>query len=390
MPAGPASSGRASRAPARPAALQAREARSASTSRVEPDRCRSLLARLHASAPRPTPTRGSSLERRDQPLEEVRARSRRRCSAARRRRRRPPPTPGCRRLGEAVVVGAVGPQHAHVRPVARQSLGGSRRSSRCRPTITRCATRLRREVREAALGQRRSGCRRRSRRRLDKAMARAMVETASGARPRCGSRSNLVFLVPGETGGMEVYARELIPRARGAPRRSSCVRVRQPRGGRGGDGPWGERRAGAWSCPSTRATASSGCAASSSCCRGSPRARGVDLVHSLASTAPLRGRVRGASRRSTTSTTRSSPRRTSACAALGMRVLVPAAARRSHRIIVDADVDRATTSSRYLGTPRGQDRRRAARASTPSPRRRRPPSAELRARLGPRRRRRCC
>ena len=31
---------------------------------------------------------------------------------------------------------------------------------------------------------------------------------------------NLVFLVPGETGGMETYARELIPRAGRARRRS--------------------------------------------------------------------------------------------------------------------------------------------------------------------------
>ena len=46
------------------------------------------------------------------------------------------------------------------------------------------------------------------------------------------------------------------------------------------------------SCPSTRAAGSSGCAASSSWCHAWPRAADVDLVHSLASTAPLRGRAR--------------------------------------------------------------------------------------------------
>ena len=42
---------------------------------------------------------------------------------------------------------------------------------------------------------------------------------------------NLVYLVPGETGGMEVYARELIPRLR-RDRRHRADRAGQPRGGR--------------------------------------------------------------------------------------------------------------------------------------------------------------
>ena len=89
---------------------------------------------------------------------------------------------------------------------------------------------------------------------------------------------------------MEIYARELIPRLAERRRRRAAV-PRQPRGGRGrrravGRGVPDGGRAGA-----TRARASSGCAASSSTCRGWPRARGCDLVHSLASTAPLWGRV---------------------------------------------------------------------------------------------------
>ena len=45
--------------------------------------------------------------------------------------------------------------------------------------------------------------------------------------------------------------------------------------------------------------------------------------------------------------------------ALGMRVLVPASARRSHRIIVDAESTRRDLVA-HLGTPRGEGRRRAA------------------------------
>ncbi len=46
---------------------------------------------------------------------------------------------------------------------------------------------------------------------------------------------NLIFLVPGETGGMEVAARELIPALLSeAPPGTALHRVPQPRGGHGG------------------------------------------------------------------------------------------------------------------------------------------------------------
>jgi glycosyltransferase involved in cell wall biosynthesis len=144
---------------------------------------------------------------------------------------------------------------------------------------------------------------------------------------------NLVFLVPGETGGMEVYARELLPRlaALGDLRLTAFVN-RETADRR--DGPWGEllpmevvpvraRNRLEW-------------------VRGEqqhlPRlaaAAGCDLVHSLASTAPLRGRIR----RVTTIhdlNYRKVPEAHFGIRGLGMRVLVPAAARRSHRIVVDA------------------------------------------------------
>ncbi len=78
---------------------------------------------------------------------------------------------------------------------------------------------------------------------------------------------NLVFLVPGETGGMEVYARELIPRL--AERVEVVALVnREAAAERAGRGP--TCRPG--SCRSTPATACSGCSASSRTCRDWPRA----------------------------------------------------------------------------------------------------------------------
>jgi glycosyltransferase involved in cell wall biosynthesis len=75
--------------------------------------------------------------------------------------------------------------------------------------------------------------------------------------------------------------------------------------------------------------------------------RGVDLVHSLGSTAPLRGRFR----RVTTIHDllyKLIPDAHFGLRSLGMRVLVPAAARRSHRILVDAQSTR-TDLHEHLG-----------------------------------------
>ena len=140
---------------------------------------------------------------------------------------------------------------------------------------------------------------------------------------------NLVFLVPGETGGMETYARELIPRLaateglrltafvnretaaaefEGVPAVVVAVHARNRIG-------WvrGEQQ------HLPRLAAAAGC----------------DLIHSLASTAPLRGRVP----RVTTIhdlNYRKVPDAHFGLRGLGMRVLVPAAGRRSRRIVVDA------------------------------------------------------
>ena len=160
---------------------------------------------------------------------------------------------------------------------------------------------------------------------------------------------NLVFLTPGEQGGMETYARELTLAlaARDDVRLTSFVnRIGAQRGG-----PWSQvgeqvvipvdaRRRVDW-------------------VRGEqlhlPRAArraGVDLVHSLASTAPLRG---GLPRVTTIHDLlyRRVPESHFGVRGLGMRVLVPAAARRSTRVVVDAESTRDDLVS-DLGTPPGK------------------------------------
>jgi glycosyltransferase involved in cell wall biosynthesis len=77
-----------------------------------------------------------------------------------------------------------------------------------------------------------------------------------------------------------------------------------------------------------------------------------ELIHSLASTAPLRSRAR----RITTIhdlNYKLVPDAHFGLRALGMRVLVPASARRSHRIIVDAESTRRDLAE-HLGTPAGK------------------------------------
>jgi glycosyltransferase involved in cell wall biosynthesis len=182
---------------------------------------------------------------------------------------------------------------------------------------------------------------------------------------------NLVFLVPGETGGMEVYARELIPRLAARPGLRLTAFVSRAAAGAdlgvdtvvlGLDA----RNRVDWVRGDQLAV---------------PRAaaaRGCELIHSLASTAPLA----------------SGPRRVTTIhdlnyllvpdahfglRALGMRALVPAAARRSHRLIVDAASTRDDLV-RHLGTPAGKVDVVPLGVS-PRPRAVPTPERELRARL---------
>ena len=177
---------------------------------------------------------------------------------------------------------------------------------------------------------------------------------------------NLVFMVPGQTGGMEVAARALIPALRDAAPGVALHRVRQSRGRRRGPRDRVRRRAGRGD-----AAASSGCAASSSCC---PAWRAAPAATSC--TRSRRPRRRAAASpawsRSTTSTTSMVPEAHFGLRAVGMRVLVPLAARTSHRVIADSGATRDDLVD-APARPGRQGRRRAARtrASRDAPPRRR-------------------
>lgn len=157
---------------------------------------------------------------------------------------------------------------------------------------------------------------------------------------------NLVFLVPGETGGMEVYARELIPRLATVDGLQLTAFVNRETAD-AGEGPWldipsqtvpvrarnrvewvrGEQQ----HLPAMAARA------------------GCGVVHSLASTSPLRGPFL----RVTTIhdlNYKLVPEAHFGLLRLGMGVLVPASARRSHRIVVDAHAT-ADDLQRHLRVP---------------------------------------
>ena len=184
---------------------------------------------------------------------------------------------------------------------------------------------------------------------------------------------NLIFLVPGETGGMEVYARELIRRLAGLEDlRLTAFVNREAAGTEWGEGvrevrvPVHARRRAEWVLGEQLHLPRLA------------RREGCDLLHSLASTAPLWGRF-------TRVTTihdlnyKIVPEAHFGFRRLGMAVLVPASARRSHRIVVDAtstanDLERLldVASERIDVVPLGVS---AEPVATPTP------EAELRQRL---------
>ena len=146
---------------------------------------------------------------------------------------------------------------------------------------------------------------------------------------------NLVFLVPGETGGMEVYARELIPELiEQAPAGARFTAFVNRETAAAGGGPWGEILPAVTVPVNARNRALWVLGEQTLLPALAARAR-VDLVHSLASTAPLWGRFS----RVTTIHDLIYARFPDAHPGLrdrGMRVLVPAAARRSARVIADS------------------------------------------------------
>ncbi|MHB8234338.1 MAG: glycosyltransferase family 4 protein [Solirubrobacteraceae bacterium] len=198
--------------------------------------------------------------------------------------------------------------------------------------------------------------------------------------PRTHVGLNLIFLVPGETGGMEVAARELIPALIAAApndmRFTAFVNREVRADGAGIDAlreqlpvvtvPVHARRRVQWVLGEQALLA--------------PLAYGrrVDLMHSLASTAP----VWGPFRRVVTVHDLIYARFPEAHGGLrekGMRVLVPAAARRAHRVIADSQSTRDDLIE-LLGLP--AERIDVVPLGLGAPRRGAPtPAADLRERL---------
>jgi glycosyltransferase involved in cell wall biosynthesis len=146
---------------------------------------------------------------------------------------------------------------------------------------------------------------------------------------------NLIFLVPGETGGMEVYARELIPAMLAqAPPRMRFTAFINREAAAAAQGPWGELVS-AVTVPVSARNRVQWVLAEQSLLPRLARRHGVDLMHSLASTSPLWGRFR----RVVTVHDLIYARFPDAHSGLrdkGMRVLVPSSARRADLVIADS------------------------------------------------------
>jgi glycosyltransferase involved in cell wall biosynthesis len=159
---------------------------------------------------------------------------------------------------------------------------------------------------------------------------------------------NLVFLVPGEQGGLEVYARELL---RALASEAPAVRFTSfvNRELRGVPGEWAQL-GDVVELPLSARNRLEWVRGEQLLLPGAARRAGVDLVHSLASTAPARGRFR----RVVTIHDlhyRVVPEAHFGIRGLGMRVLVPLAARRADRVIVPSS-DTGADVRRHLRVPR--------------------------------------
>lgn len=190
---------------------------------------------------------------------------------------------------------------------------------------------------------------------------------------------NLIYLVPGETGGMEVYARELLPRLAAIDGIEPLAIVNRVAA---------EARDAPWSTVVPSVTADVDARDRKQWVWGEQRyvpriaaEHGAALIHSLASTGP--GRWAGGPPRVTTVHDLHyavAPDAHFGLRGLGMRILVPSAVRASRRIIADSQSTKDDVV-RLIGTP--DDEVDVVHLSTTLP----PdsfvptPEAELRARL---------
>lgn len=190
---------------------------------------------------------------------------------------------------------------------------------------------------------------------------------------------NLVFLVPGETGGMEVYARELLPRLAAIPGLEPVAIVNRTAAA-DGDAPWNgpvrsvvapvdarDRKQWVWGEQ-----------------RHVPRlarSLGADLVHSLASTGPARW-AGGPPRVTTVHDLHYAvvPDAHFGVRGVGMRLLVPAAVKASRRVIADSQATKDDVV-RVIGLPAERIDVVHLATSTPRGDALPTPEGELRARL---------
>jgi glycosyltransferase involved in cell wall biosynthesis len=147
---------------------------------------------------------------------------------------------------------------------------------------------------------------------------------------------NLIFLVPGETGGMEVAARELIPAllAEAPAGMRFTAFVNREAAALSAGTPWGELVR-AVTVPVNARNRVQWVLGEQTLLPRMAAGAGVDLVHSLASTAPLWGRFRRVVTVHDLIYTRF-PEAHAGIRDLGMKALVPGAARRSDRVIADS------------------------------------------------------
>ena len=161
----------------------------------------------------------------------------------------------------------------------------------------------------------------------------AAPQPAEPPQPPAGTHVglNLLFLVPGETGGMEVYARELIPQLLAAAPQLRFTAFINREAAHAGGGPWGELLPAVALPVSARSRVQWVLGEQTLLPAMAARAR-VGLLHSLASTAPLWGPFGRIATVHDLIYARF-PEAHPGLRDRGMRVLVPAAARRSQRVI---------------------------------------------------------
>jgi glycosyltransferase involved in cell wall biosynthesis len=158
---------------------------------------------------------------------------------------------------------------------------------------------------------------------------------------------NLVFLTPSEQGGMEIYVRELIPQLLAVgPQHRYTAFVNSDAAAVAG--PWNEL-IDSVTVPVHASNRIEWVRGEQQLLPPAAQRAGVDLLHSLASTAP----AWGAYRRVVTIHDliyRGLPEAHPGMRALGMRILVPLAARRSDRVIAISETTRRDVV-RFLRTP---------------------------------------